>query len=481
MNLICGINPVLEALQAGTRQFDRLLVVKGLRNRRVSEAIARASQSSVPLRFETRETLDRLAAGVPHQGIIAVVSPKPVMGVHELLAAARDPALVLVLDGVEDPRNLGAILRTAEAAGADGVLLPERHSAGLSETVARASAGALEHVKVARIGNVTQALGLLKERGIWVIGLDANGERWDKIDFKKPVALVLGGEGRGMRRLVREHCDEVAALPLFGHVTSLNVSVAAGAVMYEVVRQRGTMPSHVRPIPPSARPPVPTQITGPAADDGESDPGLLPPAPPAEASDEEDEAPNLSLVQIHEGEDAAWRLPASGPPSERRVTRSDGREPSRERGRGDRDRGDRGDRRGRRDRPGGGHKPQREERSADAPLPAPRSPEGGAPSDAPPAEVRGDRPGGDRRRRRRRRRGGRPPGADANGNPERSNGHPHEHSSGGGDRDAEPGNGSDDPVPARSENGAPPAEGAPNGAPGAGSDARRRRRRRRRH
>jgi len=291
-----------------------------------------------------------------------------------------------------------------------------------------------------------------------------------------------------MRRLVREHCDEVAALPLFGHVTSLNVSVAAGAVMYEVVRQRGTMPSHVRPIPPSARPPAPTQITGPAADDGESDPGLLPPAPPAEASDEEDEAPNLSLVQIHEGEDAAWRLPAVGPPSERRVTRNDGREPSRERGRGDRDRGDRdrgdrGDRRGRRDRPAGGHKSHREERPADAPPPAPRSPEDGAPGDAAP-EARGDRPPGDRRRRRRRRRGGRPPGADANGSPERANGangHPNEHSGGGGDRDAEPGNGSDDPASPRSENGAPPAGGAPNGAPGAGSDARRRRRRRRRH
>src|SRR5688572_12291059 len=271
MNLICGINPVLEALQAGTRQFDRLLVVKGLRNRRVSDAITRASELGVPLRFETREALDRMASGVPHQGIIAVVSPKPVLGVHELLAGARDPALVVVLDGVEDPRNLGAILRTVEAAGADGVLLPERHSAGLSETVGRASAGALEHVKVARIGNVSQAIETLKQKGVWVIGLDSGGERWDKIDFKRPVALVLGGEGRGLRRLVRERCDQIAALPLFGHVTSLNVSVAAGAVLYEVVRQRGAVPSHVRPIPPTARPAAP-QIKGPGPDDGEVDP-----------------------------------------------------------------------------------------------------------------------------------------------------------------------------------------------------------------
>ncbi len=148
MNLICGINPVLEALAAGTRHFDRLLVVKGLRSRRISDAIRRATHLGIPLRFEMRETLDRMAGGVPHQGLIAVVSEKPVLSLEEPPGDGRTtPALLVVLDGVEDPRNLGAILRTAEAAGADGVLLPERHSAGLSETVARASAGALEHVQ----------------------------------------------------------------------------------------------------------------------------------------------------------------------------------------------------------------------------------------------------------------------------------------------------------------------------------------------
>ena len=200
-----------------------------------------------------RETLDRMAGGVPHQGIIAVVSEKPVLSLESLLETARDPALVVVLDGVEDPRNLGAILRTAEAAGADGVLLPERHSAGLSETVGRASAGALEHVQVARVGNLVQALEALKARGVWVVGFDAAGtERWDAVDLGRPVALVLGGEGRGIRRLVREHCDHLVSLPLFGHVGSLNVSVAAGIALYEVVRQRGAVPSDVRPIP--ARP-----------------------------------------------------------------------------------------------------------------------------------------------------------------------------------------------------------------------------------
>jgi 23S rRNA (guanosine2251-2'-O)-methyltransferase len=224
MNLICGINPVFEALTAGTRHFDRLLIVKGLRSRKLSDAIRRATQLGIPLRFEMRETLDRMAGGVPHQGIIAVVSAKPVLSLESLLETARDPALVVVLDGVEDPRNLGAILRTAEAAGADGVLLPERHSAGLSETVARASAGALEHVPVARVGNLVQALQALKERGVWIVGYDAAGtERWDAVDLTKPVALVLGGEGRGMRRLVREHCDHLVSIPHFGHVTSLNV------------------------------------------------------------------------------------------------------------------------------------------------------------------------------------------------------------------------------------------------------------------
>ena len=236
MNLICGINPVLEALAAGTRHFDRLLIAKGLRSRRLSEAIRRATHLGIPLLFEMRETLDRMAGGVPHQGVIAVVSEKPVLSLEALLEAVPAPALLVVLDGVEDPRNLGAILRTAEAAGAGGVVLPERHSAGLSETVARASAGALEHVAVARVGNLVQALEELKARGVWVVGLDAAGhERWDAVDLTRPVALVLGGEGRGIRRLVREHCDHLVSIPHFGHVASLNVSVAAGVALYYAV------------------------------------------------------------------------------------------------------------------------------------------------------------------------------------------------------------------------------------------------------
>ena len=303
MNLICGINPVIEALTAQTRHFDRLLIVKGLRSKRLSEAIRRATKLAVPLRFEMRETLDRMAGGVAHQGIIAIVSEKPVLSLESLLESAREPALVVVLDGVEDPRNLGAILRTAEAAGADGVMLPERHSAGLSETVARASAGALEHVKVARVGNLVQALQALKARGIWVVGFDAAGsERWDAVDLTKPVALVLGGEGRGIRRLVREHCDHLVSIPHFGHIGSLNVSVAAGIALYEVVRQRRSVPSGVRPIP--ARPQS-LQIVGPAADDAETDPGARP-APPLVGDDATSEVAAASVRHVDLSDDVAW-------------------------------------------------------------------------------------------------------------------------------------------------------------------------------
>jgi len=312
MNLICGINPVLEALTAGTRHFDRLLVVKGLRSRRLSDAIRRATRLGIPLRFEMRETLDRMAGGVPHQGLIAVVSAKPLLSLEQLLEGSRSPALLVALDGVEDPRNLGAILRSAEAAGADGALLPERHSAGLSETVDRTSAGAMEHVQVARVGNLVQALKTLKERGIWVVGFDAAGEeRWDAVDMTQPVCLVLGGEGRGIRRLVREHCDHLVSIPHFGHVSSLNVSVAAGIALYEAVRQRGTVPSPVRPIPvrPSAEP----QVIGPHPDDEESDPGAAP-LPladrdgedgPSGDEDPDPETPALPHVDIH-GEEVAW-------------------------------------------------------------------------------------------------------------------------------------------------------------------------------
>ena len=411
MQLICGINPVLEALNGRTRHFDRLLVVKGLRNHRVSETMARAGQMGIPLRFEARETLDRMAGGLPHQGVIAVVSAKPMITLDTLLGQTRDPALLVVLDGVEDPRNLGAILRTAEGAGADGVVLPERHSAGLSETVARASAGALEHVRVARVGNVAQAIEEMKARGIWVIGFDAEGtQRWESVDYKGPIALVLGGEGRGIRRLVRERCDHLVSIPLFGHVASLNVSVVAGVALYEVIRQRGAVPSHVRPIP--LRRPLPSEpIVGPAPDDAEEDPGLLEPraaahaGPPLEDLDAHDDepvmlagieevawAPSLSSSTASVHAEPAWRgqrerKPGPGPdrPEERRRP---------------------GRRRKRRRRGGGAAPPQHTAGPSDAVA----SPQPAAPAGRPtPPSTEGNaaapplgRVAGRRRRRRRR-------------------------------------------------------------------------------
>ena len=452
MNLICGINPVLEALGAGTRHFDRLLVVKGLRNRRISEAIGRAGQIGIPLRFEARETLDRMAGGIPHQGLIAVVSAKPVITVEKLLEEARTPALVVVLDGVEDPRNLGAILRTVEAAGADGVLLPERHSAGLSETVSRASAGGLEHVRVASVGNVVQALEALKARGLWVVGFDASGtERWDAVDYRHPMALVLGGEGRGIRRLVREHCDHLVSIPLFGHVNSLNVSVAAGVALYEVVRQRGAVPSFVRPIP--ARPAAGPRIVGPAAGDAESDPGLVARQARDDEADEEADETRAQPVRLAEDVDhPAWAGPTVlkpvGPQREHGGSRRHGR-----------------DTRGRARAQG----PRRGERGA------PPHAEGAGPAAAGPGGP-APPPHGPHGRRRHRHRGARPgggPPSDEQG-PARHQDAPDRHGT-QGDGGAREGPRAEEGPQAR-----PPEAGPADAqAPGGGSGHRRRRRRRR--
>jgi len=433
MNLICGINPVLEALAAGTRHFDRLLIVKGLRSRRISDAVRRATHLGIALRFEMRETLDRMAGGVPHQGLIAVVSEKPVLSLEDLLGTAHEPALLVVLDGVEDPRNLGAILRTAEAAGADGVLLPERHSAGLSETVGRASAGALEHVKVARVGNLVQALDALKARGVWVVGFDAAGtERWDAVDLARPVALVLGGEGRGIRRLVREHCDHLVSIPHFGHVGSLNVSVAAGIALYEAVRQRRTVPSVVRPIP--SRPATSPRITGPAPDDLETDPGARPLPPPDDlAGDGEGDETPAPVTHVDPHEDVAWGQGPTvlKPAGYERVRRNDGRRGKKRRPPSGGDRGFGGRAPATAPAPADGAAtpesgPRQKERGrrrrgrrGDGPLGGgPPRPEAGGSSSAPPAEGQGEGPpgpggqggpgerppGGPGRRRRRRRR-----------------------------------------------------------------------------
>ena len=235
---IYGINAVAEALNAG-----RVVTLRvGRRNdQRLQQLITRAEQSGVPIRRVADDELDRESGGASHQGVIADVSDRRMYELSDLIedAQAAPPALIVVLDGIEDPHNFGAILRTCDAVGAHGVVRQTRHSAPLSGATGKASAGALAHVKIADCVNIARAIDELKEAGIWTVGLagDAQGT-YDKMDLSLPTAVVLGAEGIGLRRLVRERCDMLAAIPMKGHVDSLNVSVAAGVVLFEACRQR---------------------------------------------------------------------------------------------------------------------------------------------------------------------------------------------------------------------------------------------------
>ena len=239
---IFGINPVIEAFKAG-RPIQRLLIAEQRKaDRGISEIIRLARNAGTEIRTTTRDALNREAANAVHQGVIALAAAREYATLDDILQAPSQRGqvpLYLVLDGVEDPRNLGAILRTAETAGVHGVIIPERRAAGLTDTVAKAAAGALEYVPVVKVVNIVNTLEELKKTGIWVAAAEAGGDMqyWDA-DFTRPTALVLGGEDKGVRRLVREHCDYTLSLPLMGKISSLNVSVAAGVLLYEVLRQR---------------------------------------------------------------------------------------------------------------------------------------------------------------------------------------------------------------------------------------------------
>ena len=225
-----GINAVREALRAG-RPLDKVLIAKGAAGPRVQEIVDLCRAQRVPVRFEPRDALDRLSKGVSHQGVIAVGAVHPYVDLSTVLEGAR---LLVVLDGVEDPHNLGAIIRTAHAAGASAVVVPERRTAPLTETVERAAAGALEYLPVARVTNISQSLELLKRKDFWIYGLDERGkELYDQVDYAVPSAIVLGGEGKGLHQGVQKHCDVLVRIPMAGAVSSLNVSVAAGIVLFE--------------------------------------------------------------------------------------------------------------------------------------------------------------------------------------------------------------------------------------------------------
>lgn len=241
-HILAGRHAVVEAIKAG-RGINRILLADGLRGPSVHELRDLARENGVTVDVVSRAKLDAaVPEGVRHQGVLAYVAPVAYVAVEEIIAAARergeDP-LLLLLDGIEDPQNLGALLRTADAAGVHGILLPRRHSVPLTETVARVSAGALEYVPVARIGNIAQTMRALKEQGFWIAGADMAGEEmYDRANLTGALVLVIGSEGRGMSRLTRDLCDFTVRLPMRGKINSLNASAAGAILMYEALRQR---------------------------------------------------------------------------------------------------------------------------------------------------------------------------------------------------------------------------------------------------
>ena len=240
MNIIYGINSVSEALKARGRGFEWVGVAKERHDLRLQKVIDECRRNSIAVRFLPRVELDRMASTGAHQGVVAITSAKQYADLDDVIASKRSPySLIVVLDGVEDPHNLGAILRSADAAGADGIVIPERRAAGVTGVVAKASAGASEHLPVAKVTNIARTLEELKAKGLWVVGLDQRGKSdYTSVDYKMDCAIVLGAEGKGLHELVTKKCDFLVSIPMRGRVPSLNVSVAAGVVLYEVVRQR---------------------------------------------------------------------------------------------------------------------------------------------------------------------------------------------------------------------------------------------------
>jgi len=233
---IYGINPVLEALRAGRVTALR---VSTRADERLTDLVSRAEAQGIPVRRANVSELDRFARHGAHQGVVADVRDREHFSVEDLVAGATGTPLIVVLDSIEDPHNVGAILRTVDAAGATGLVRQSRHAAPLEGAAAKTSAGAVAHVKVAEVVNVARALEALKEAGVWTVGLAGDApKRYDEVDLTAPTAIVVGAEGTGLRRLVRERCDFLASIPMAGHVQSLNVSVAAGIAIFEALRQR---------------------------------------------------------------------------------------------------------------------------------------------------------------------------------------------------------------------------------------------------
>ena len=242
-NAVYGVLPVLEALRANTRRIDRILIADGAREQRLSEVIALARKNGVTVIQSPRESLLKIVGREANtQGVVAISAPVDYASADEVIDGAAEPALFVILDGVEDPRNLGAVLRTAECVGSDGIFIPERRAVGLNETVAKSSAGAIEYVKVAKVANINRLIEQLKEKNIWVVGTSGDAElEYSDWDWSRPSAIVMGAEGTGLHRLVAENCDVLVKIPMYGKIDSLNVSVAAGVILFEAQRQRRSL------------------------------------------------------------------------------------------------------------------------------------------------------------------------------------------------------------------------------------------------
>jgi 23S rRNA (guanosine2251-2'-O)-methyltransferase len=239
MEILFGLHPVEEALRSGTRKFDHVCIARERQDIRLERLIQSCRDAGIKMRLDTRDQLTKLARTEAHQGVVAIVKARQFLDVDDLLQENKKNQLLLALDGVEDPQNLGALLRTGEGAGIDGVVVTERRSAPLSPVAVKASAGASEHVKIARVVNLVRTLEDLKKKGLWCIGLDERGTMdYDQFDFSVGCVLVLGREGAGLHDLTRRTCDHLLRIPMAGRVASLNVSAAGAVVLYEAARQR---------------------------------------------------------------------------------------------------------------------------------------------------------------------------------------------------------------------------------------------------
>lgn len=240
--IIVGKNPIIEAIQSD-RSINKIYIADGINKASIHNLLTLMKEKKIVTQFVPRKKLDQMAEGQQHQGIVAEVAPYDYIEINEIVANLKKsqklPFLVM-LDGIEDPHNLGSILRTADVTGVNGVIIPKRRSVGLTSTVAKTSAGAIEHVPVSRVTNLAQTLDYLKDEGYWVVGTDASAKQsFIELDYKMPVCIVIGSEGKGISRLIKEKCDFFVNMPMQGNVNSLNASVAAGIIMYEVYRKRG--------------------------------------------------------------------------------------------------------------------------------------------------------------------------------------------------------------------------------------------------